>query len=94
MSESYYGVSSVYKLVWVRLPVTEISPELGQELAANRWDTCVDTTVWKAFEDLPHHIWGDELCDGFLLIGQSHAIQLLHHVKTNLIASSPVCCGG
>lgn len=69
VAESYYGVSSIDQLVWLRVPVMEISLELGQELAENGWYPSVDAAVGKAFEDLPHHIWNNELCDGFLLPG-------------------------
>jgi hypothetical protein len=84
VAESHSGVSSIDQRVRLRVPVMEISLELGQELADNGWYPSGDAAVGKAFEDLPHHIWNDEWCDGFLLPGSSHAIQFLHHVHTAL----------
>ena len=82
VAESHDGVSSSDQRVRLRVPVMAISLERGQELAEHGWYLSGEAAVGKAVEDLPHPIWNDELCDGCLLPGSSHAIQCLHHVKT------------
>jgi hypothetical protein len=91
VAESHDGVSSIDQRVRLRVPVMAISLERGQELADHGWYLSGDAAVGKAVGDLPHPIRNDELCDGCLLPGSSHAIQFLHHVHTALRHS--LSCG-